>query len=442
MNSKKQKKFGFKKNVGSGMLCAFGNIAVLLVSYPVYLRYLGTERYGLWAIFSVIIGFAAIGKLGIDSAVTKYVSEEYGRGNSLGIEKYFSTAIISLLFSAVFVCIFCFLLKRLIIEILNIPEIYISVSNRLFPYMVVLSVLVFFIKVADATLRGIGRVDLANYYNLGTKIISVVVTIIFLKFDCGIWSLLGGQVLFYTLWGFLALLGTYRELGSLHFSLKLFDLGCLRKIIGFGGVMTTARLVSMFLVPFNKVIISKYAGLDEVTYFDIANRGVRQFRNVFVMGIRAIMPEISRLSVKAENAKDKIHEIFKKSMRLISHLAIPMMIILFLLAPSLLRLWLSNQYVPKIADAFRLMLVGSAMNLLVIPIYYLFMGIGKIKYCFINHFIQAFLNFIFVSLFIILGIMNFHLCIGIYSFSIVLSSILLILLFLKYKKHQYCPIGS
>ena len=58
------------------MLFVIGNILILLVSYPIYLKYLGIEFYGLWAILSVVVSFSEFARLEIDIAVIKYVAEE------------------------------------------------------------------------------------------------------------------------------------------------------------------------------------------------------------------------------------------------------------------------------------------------------------------------------------------------------------------------------
>lgn len=428
---------GLRRNVLSGMLFAIGSILILLISYPIYLRYLGIELYGLWAILAAVINFTAIGNLGIDIAITKYVSEEYGRKNKSGIERYFSTAIISLLISSILMCIVLIPSRAFIIGVLNIPDKYISIANVLFIYIVVLSVSIFFVKVIDGALRGVGRVDLANYYNLGAKAVSVTTALILLNFGYGIWSLFWGQVLLYILVGSLAFFTIYKKLGTSFFSISSFDLKCLKKIVGFGGTMTASSLISMFMIPFNKVVISRYIGLVEVSYFEIATKAVSQIKSVFTLGIKAIMPEISRLSVAFKESKIKIDNVLKKAMRLVSYLGIPVFILFFFLASFLLRLWLSSQYTPEIGNAFRIILVGSAVNLLSVPSFYLFMGIGKVKYCFIAYMVQSVLNAVVISVFIILGSINFYLIVSIYSLSIAVSAILLIVLFLIYRRVNF-----
>ncbi len=424
---------GLERNIFSGSVLAVCNTAIILVTYPLYLKYLGTERYGLWATLSVVVNFASIGSLGMDTAMIKYIAEEYGKNDSLGIERYFSTAIIALLTGGVLISLMLISLRGLLINTLKIPEGYILLTNRLLPCMVTLSILIFLVKVVDGTLRGLGRVDMANYCNLSVRIISIIIVIILLSSGHGIWSLLWGQVLLYVLLGLLALYIIYRQLGTSFFSVGSFSLTHLRKMSGFGGTMTAAQLISIFLTPFNKAVIARYIGLSSVTYFEIASKTIMQLRSVFDMGLKAIMPEVSGQSV-CEDAKVRIDRIFGKTMALILYLGVPIFAISFVFGPILLQLWLTDRYTPIIGSVFRIILLGYVVNLLVIPAYYLLMGMGKASYCFVNHLVQAIFNASLISVAVALGITNLYLFVGIYSLSVALSAVVLLILFALYQR--------
>ena len=424
---------GLRRNIFSGVILAIGNGLVTLISYPLYLKYLGTELYGFWITISIVVGFTAMGSLGIDVAMTKYVAEEYGRKNKSGIKRYFSTAVVILLISSTVISFILFLFRGFIVDVLNISERYVPIANTLLPSMVILSIFVFEVKVTTGTLKGLGVVDLANYYDLGGKFISIITTIILLNFGYGVWSLFWGQVLFYIILELLAFFTIYRKFGTLFLSIGSFDLKYLKKIIGFGGTMTAAQLISMFLRPFNRLVIAKYVNLSGVTYLEIADKVVMQIRSPFDLGISAIVPEISRLSV-SENAKIKIDNVSKKAMGLVLYFGVPAFIVLFLSCPFLLRLWLSSQYMPEITNALRIILAGFVTNLLISPIYYLFLGIGKVSYCLVNHLVQSILNVVLIFISIALGLASFYLFVGIYSLSVAISAILLIILFLIYRK--------
>ena len=47
----------------------------MLIAYPVYLGFLGYEKYGLWLTLATVLSFSQLGKLGINHAVIKVVAE-------------------------------------------------------------------------------------------------------------------------------------------------------------------------------------------------------------------------------------------------------------------------------------------------------------------------------------------------------------------------------
>lgn len=408
----------------------------MFISYPIFLKYLETELYGLWATLSVITSFAAISKLGIDTAITKYVAEEYARNDKIEIKKCFSTAIIFIFISGIALLSILLPIRHLIVSALSTPEKYVDLANNVLLGIIILSILIFIVKIADGALRGIGRVDLANYYDLGARVISIPLTIIFLKTGHGVWSLFWGQLFLYLLIGSLVIITIYMKLGALCFSFQSFNLAYLKKLIRFGGLMTASQLISMFLTPFNKFMIARYINLSSVTYFEIADRMATQIRGIFAMGISAIMPEISMLSIH-EHDKSKIDSVLKKAISLALFLGIPVFIVSFIFADNFFHLWLSKQYNSDISTTFRIFAIGYAINLLSVPIYYLFMGIGKVFYCFVNHAIQAILNLALISIFIAIGFVNLYFFSRIYSFSIAVSALILIFIFLLYKKHNH-----
>ncbi len=51
----------------------------------------------------------------------------------------------------------------------------------------------------------------------------------------------------------------------------------------------------MLLSPFNKLMLSRYAGVDSIPVYEIAYTGSMRVRGLAEVGIRALMPEVSRL---------------------------------------------------------------------------------------------------------------------------------------------------
>ena len=51
-------------NMVSGVVTTVVNIVVLAIAYPVYLHFLGYEKYGVWLVLATILKFAQLGDLG------------------------------------------------------------------------------------------------------------------------------------------------------------------------------------------------------------------------------------------------------------------------------------------------------------------------------------------------------------------------------------------
>ena len=81
-------------NMFSGVAATVLNIVVLAVAYPIYLHFLGYEKYGVWLVLATVLSFAQLGNLGVGRAIMKLVAEEHGRGNIEAIRQYVATAIV------------------------------------------------------------------------------------------------------------------------------------------------------------------------------------------------------------------------------------------------------------------------------------------------------------------------------------------------------------
>jgi O-antigen/teichoic acid export membrane protein len=83
------------KNVVSGPASSLVSMTTLAVTYPLYLHYLGYERYGLWLVLSTVISFAQLCNFGFGPAVAKLVAEEKARNRYDAIGTYVGTALMT-----------------------------------------------------------------------------------------------------------------------------------------------------------------------------------------------------------------------------------------------------------------------------------------------------------------------------------------------------------
>lgn len=418
-----------KKNVLSGSIFSGANILITLIAYPIYLKYLGAEKYGLWATVSVVLAFSQLGQLRIDTAIVKYVAGEYGRENLKAITEYSSTAFYILIVSSLIILSILTLFKSSIAEFLKFKEIYITDGARLIFFVGLLSVFSFFVNVVKGVVSGVGRFDIANYVFLFSRIFQVILAVGLLILGYGVWSLYFGFLLYYIF----ALIAWALILRYIY-HIKIFNPLAFRKqklkeLIKFGGALTTASVANMLVMPFNKVIIARYVGLSEVAYYQIAMKVVMSIRDLFVKGLEAILPKISEMHGKTTESLKSVLSVHRKAMKFILLCAFPLFLSIFIFANPILKIWLGERFDAQIGVALRILLVGWFFNTLVVPDYFMFMGIGKIKYSVSHDWIMAIINVV-----VIVGIVLMNINIT-FSKVVIINSISLIAAaaFLKYR---------
>ena len=133
-----------RRNVSSGIIRAVGNFGIIALSYPLYLYYLGYESYGVWLILATVLTFAQMGNLGISSAITKLVAEEYGRSDTKGMQSYVTVALAVLSTSGLLIFLVILFFKSQIIDLFGLSAENRAIGLWLLPYIGALSVYIFF----------------------------------------------------------------------------------------------------------------------------------------------------------------------------------------------------------------------------------------------------------------------------------------------------------
>jgi len=387
-----KKLFGsqLRLNMASGVVATVISTVAMAIAYPIYLHFLDYEIYGLWLVLATVLSFAQLGNLGIDQAIMKLVAEEHGRGDIEGIQRYVTTALALLCLSGTVALILILALKNPIIAAFNLSDENAKVVAWLLPYIGILSIYVFIVQALNATLSGLGRMDLANYTQSIGRIVAVGVAATLLYSGRGIESLLIGNALSYLCVHIMSL-SCIRRTAHIRF-LQIGNLDAQRgkRLLCFGGGVFGGSLISMLFSPFNKLMLSRYAGVSTIPIYEIAYTGSMQVRGLIEAGLRALMPEVSRLNgITTQEARDRIIQIYRRAMRLIFVTGIPIYGVLFILSPLLLRFWLGDRFVETLPNAFRIMLISSFVSLFGALVYYVIMGFGRIRYLIVTNCIGA-----------------------------------------------------
>jgi O-antigen/teichoic acid export membrane protein len=424
-----------QKNIYSGTILAGGSMVTMVLSYPIFLHYVGAEVFGLWSSIAVVLSFSQLGNLGLNYAIVRFTAEEYAEGNIRAITEYVTTAFCLMSMPSIVIVGILMFCRHTIVNFLKIPEIYTQEALWLIPSIGMLSIGILYYNVIKGILDGIGRIDLSNYIFLSGRLIQVVLSVLFLALGWGVYGLFWGSATVYiiTLFPILRLL---RRARIPLIAGNGFSKNKSRKILSFGGTIFASQIIALLLTPFNKIIITRYIGLSTVTYYEIALRGAELIRSLFETGLRALMPQASALKKRAvQAARDSVRTIHAKGLNFVLVLGTPAFFAAFALSPLLLKLWIGNSYHPDISLAFRIFLIAQCVNLMCVPAYYIFMGLGQITICFNNIAIQSIMNVIVLLALLSIGVnCTFMIVLIVGAASVIIAALYVLLKFYSYKK--------
>jgi len=244
--------------------------------------------------------------------------------------------------------------------------------------------------------------DLANWTQSAGRIAAVATASSLLYSGRGIESLLIGNIFSYVLVHITTII-VIRRIADIRL-LWIGNLSgrCCKRLLGFGLGLFGGSVINMLLSPFNKLMLSRYAGVSTIPVYEIAFNGSMQVRALIAVGLSALMPEVSRIGANMTGyARDRIAQLNYRAIKLILLFGLPVYAGLFVFCTFLFRIWLRERFVTALPDAFRIMLIATFASLLCVPAYYILLGLGRVTQCFYSYAIQSGANVFVVLLAII-----------------------------------------
>lgn len=351
-----------------------------VISYPIYLHYLGYHRYGLWLVLSVVVSVAQLGSLGIPWALMKLVAEDYGNGDWEGVKTYVNLACGLILAAGLIFLGIVILMRRDILYWFKLSGTDAATVYSMLPYVASLSILVLLFSTFNAALGGLGRMDLSSYNETLVQI--------FIILFCGFLLFLGldlrGLVLG-TLSGYVA-----AQVISFSQVQRIMPIPLIartsisghkaRQLLGTGGWILGGGIFTMMLLPFTRLMLSRYAGLEAVAVNDMCLTGSLRVKNIFDSAFRPMMPEVSSLHVLGKrDLFARVRSIDRKAFLIVFAVALPIFAGLLIVMDPLLHLWLHQSFNSLLPNTFRIALVGGFVSLLGSSAYYMLIGLGSAR---------------------------------------------------------------
>jgi O-antigen/teichoic acid export membrane protein len=248
------------------------------------------------------------------------------------------------------------------------------------PYVAALSVLVLLFSTFNSTLGGLGRMDLSSYNETLVQVFIILSCGLLLYMGQGLRGMVLGTLSGYVAAQVISFSQVQRIMPIPLIARTSISAHKARQLLGTGGWILSSGVFTMMLLPFTRLMLSRYAGLEAVAVNDMCLTGSLRVRGIFDAAFRPMMPEVSsHQSQRKKNLFERVRAIDRKAFLVIFAAALPMFIGLMIVMEPLLHIWLRRSFNVLLPNTFRIALVGAFASLLGSSAYYMLIGLGRAR---------------------------------------------------------------
>jgi O-antigen/teichoic acid export membrane protein len=333
-------------------------IAVSFLSFPVLVRKLSSDGFGLLSLIWIVVGYFSLLDLGVSRAITKYVAESLASGDparARGIT-WTSLSLSALLGTCVGVAIVA-ARGPIVTGAFHIPAPMVGEANA---SLLAAAVGVPFM-LANGMLRGIQsayqRFDMVNAFQavmglgqwlgsvalvlMGGGVFEVVLLTVIIRIvaaAAGVWTL--------------------RVLDPGVFSgIRLWEGALARQLLSFGGWVSVSQVVSPLFLYVDRFMIGSFLSLTAVAYYTVPQETVMRMLILPMSLSNALYPVFSGGAVRP-GGQMSTGLMYTRSIRYVALLTLPLTAVLVIITPELLTVWMGKEFSLGSSMALRILVCG------------------------------------------------------------------------------------
>jgi len=324
------------KNSIFGLVQGVLNLLLVFWAVPVFIRKLGSESYGVFAIVMVIGNLNTFTNLGLTSALVKFISEQ-GRTEESNIDIVVNLMmLVGLTLPLVFIIL---ALSRFVLtDILNIPPKIYGEAKWLFLWVVLANFFLLIGQVFKSILDALQKIYITSLQQLIYNLLYWGLILTFLYMGLSLPAI--GLAVFMSafIWLVITIISSLREWGKISFSGVRNNIkDSMRKQLRYGIKIYASGLIGFFYEPLSKILVSNFIGVTQVGFFDIALRLRSQLWGFIAKIFYPLFPFISEQKDKSIVRK-YVHDLEQKTFLVVA----PVVGIVILLMHPFIQIWIGK----------------------------------------------------------------------------------------------------
>lgn len=363
------------RNTLFSVLGYLASICVLFVLTPYVIGKLGPNMYGIWVIISVLTGYFGLTDLGIGYSFQKFVAEYYAQRDLDSINKIVNSGFVFYTLLGTLLLAAAFIFVDPLFKLLDIPNTLAAESRVVFLVATLNLAMANLISVFASIMTGLQHIDLVKKIELSLLLGRVVLYVLVLEQGFGIMGLILSEtclLLFSAALNYFFLIRFFPEVRIQPWRL---DFRLFRKLLDFGGKLQISRLSELVNFQFDRIIVSKFVGLEYVVFADVGGKLLNKIRVLPLILLSSLIPAVSQL--QSLNQTERIRIVFDRSSKYLVVSSVPLFVFAFVFAHLIMRVWFASSF-SMAAITMQILTLGYLFNVLTGSISFVSQGIGNV----------------------------------------------------------------
>jgi O-antigen/teichoic acid export membrane protein len=346
------------RNIGWNSIGEVAPVLIALITTPLLLHRLGTDRYGVLALAWMVFGFFGFLDFGLGSAIIKLSSDKLACRRESEVAPLTRTCIF-MLFGAGSVAAAALLLAShvLALNYLKVPEALQNETERAF-YLMALSLPVV------VSSRGYWGV-LTSYQRFGWIALVQSTKSLFLSIAPAVVALFSndlrsiflvlaaGHAIFWLIYFII----TRRIVPGLTDSLSV-DRASAGALISFGGWAAGSSAANLVMTTFDRSILAAMMSVGAVTYYAVPQRVIARLRMIPYIFGGVLYPALTQ---SLSEDRERTIVLFDRAVKSLLIILFPAVVLAVAFAPELLRFWLGTQFAEHATATMRWLAVAALL---------------------------------------------------------------------------------
>jgi len=347
------------KNTTYNAIGRLWGIAIALILTPYIINQIGTERYGIWAIISVLTGYFGLMDFGIRTSFVKYISEYYTKLEFQKINEVVNTGFFFYTIFGIIITIISFIFINQILTLFGVPsDLY---KEALFIFL--LGIILFGISnattVFGALQIGLQRMDISNKVSIAVTIPNAIGTFFFLEKGYGLYGLMFNNLIVLSLTIIINIIIDFRILPELKINPFFFSKKILKKLFNFGYKLQISRFASLVSFQTDKILISHFLGIGYVTFYQLGTVITHKMRELPLLLVSALVPAISEMAVNKDT--DSLKNVYLIGSKYLILVSTPLLFFVLINSNLIIYSWMGVGF-EKAAIVAQILAIGYYAN--------------------------------------------------------------------------------